>query len=141
MSRLNLTYKSYGTYHPHSSPLSTRLWNSIYNQNKLVPVKETPQLIKVPPPCHLNERKFGLLLIDLTGAYDNIWHKGLLYKLLQTIPNQHLTRFTVLLIQDRYFTLGNLLSKLKAPSNKIWTKFLVTIVQVAPETKYGPGQT
>ena len=28
------------------------------------------------------KEKLGLLLIDLTAAYDTIWHKGLLYKLL-----------------------------------------------------------
>ena len=51
------------------------------------------------------KEKFGLLLIDLTAAYDTIWHKGLLYKLLQIIPDIHLVRFIMLLVQDRYFTL------------------------------------
>ena len=51
------------------------------------------------------KEKFGLLLIDLSAAYDTIWHKGLLYKLLQIIPDIHLVRFIMLLVQDRYFTL------------------------------------
>ena len=45
------------------------------------------------------------MLIDLTAAYNTIWHKGLLYKLLQIIPDIHLVRFIMLLVQDRYFTL------------------------------------
>ena len=51
------------------------------------------------------KEKFGLLLIDLSAAYDTIWHKGLLYKLLQIIPDIHLVRFIMLLVQDRYFKL------------------------------------
>ena len=38
-------------------------------------------------------RKAGLVLVDLTAAYDTVWHQGLALKLLQTIPDRHLVRF------------------------------------------------
>ena len=50
-----------------------------------------------------NKEKYGLVLIDLTAAYDTVWHKGLYLKLLKLIPDLKLVRFIMLLIQDRSF--------------------------------------
>ena len=50
-------------------------------------------------------RKAGLVLVDLTAAYDTVWHQGLALKLLQTIPDRHLVRFIVDIISNRSFIL------------------------------------
>jgi len=50
-------------------------------------------------------RKAGLVLVDRTAAYDTVWHQGLALKLLQTIPDQHLVRFTSSIISNHSFNL------------------------------------
>jgi len=49
--------------------------------------------------------KAGLVLVDLTAAYDTVWHQGLTLKLLQIIPDRHLVRFIVDIISNRSFIL------------------------------------
>ena len=36
------------------------------------------------------KQKAGVVLLDLTAAYDTVWHRGLHLKLLKTIPNRHM---------------------------------------------------
>jgi len=43
--------------------------------------------------------------VDLTVAYDTVWHQGLTLKLFQTIPDRHLVRFIVNIISNRSFIL------------------------------------
>jgi len=50
-------------------------------------------------------RKAGLVFVDVTAAYDTVWHQGLAQKLLQTIPGRHLVRFIVNIISNRSFIL------------------------------------
>ncbi len=47
--------------------------------------------------------KYGLVLIDLTAAYDTVWHRGLYLKLLCIIPDVKLVRFMMVMIQNRSF--------------------------------------
>ena len=49
------------------------------------------------------KEKFGTVLIDLTAAYDTVWHRGLYLKLLKLIPDVKLVRFIMLLLQNRSF--------------------------------------
>ena len=49
--------------------------------------------------------KAGVILVDLTAAYDTVWHQGLTLKLLHTIPDRHLVRFICTIISNRSFTL------------------------------------
>ena len=49
--------------------------------------------------------KAGVVLVDLTAAYDTVWHHGLILKLLQTIPDRHLVRFLSTIISNRSFIL------------------------------------
>ena len=49
--------------------------------------------------------KAGVILVDLTDAYDTVWHQGLTLKLQHTIPDRHLVRFISTIISNRSFTL------------------------------------
>jgi len=46
--------------------------------------------------------KTGAVFLDLTAAYDTVWHTGLLYKLSKTMP-YWFTRLVGLLLRDRRF--------------------------------------
>ena len=39
------------------------------------------------------QQNTGLILVDLTAAYDTVWRIGLHLKLLKLIPNPHLVKF------------------------------------------------
>jgi len=43
--------------------------------------------------------------VDLTAAFDTVWHQGLALKLLQTISDRHLVRFIVDFVSNRSFIL------------------------------------
>ena len=43
--------------------------------------------------------------MDLTAAYDTVWHRGLACKLLRLILDRHLVRMIMKLVQSRSFTL------------------------------------
>jgi len=45
------------------------------------------------------------VLVDLTAAYDPVWHQDLEMKLLLTIPDRHLVRFIVDIISNHSFIL------------------------------------
>ena len=49
--------------------------------------------------------KAGVLLVDLTAAYDTVWHQGLILKLLRMVPDRHLVRFIATIISNRSFIL------------------------------------
>ena len=55
---------------------------------------------------HIEKRKKGgLALVDLTAAYDTVWHSGLTSKMLHVIPDPHMVRFLCELISNKRFTL------------------------------------
>jgi len=56
------------------------------------------------------KKKTAVALVDLTAAYDTVWHQGLRLKLLRAIPDKHLVRFIM-------ETLSNI-----CPSNKRRTR-------------------
>lgn len=47
----------------------------------------------------------GVVLVDLTAAYDTVWHRGLTLKLLRMLPDRHMVHFIVELISNRSFVL------------------------------------
>ena len=55
--------------------------------------------------CFLAKKKAGAIFVDLTVAYDTVWHRGLACKLLRLIPDRHLVRMIMELVQNRSFTL------------------------------------
>ena len=51
------------------------------------------------------KKKAGAVFIDLTAAYDTVWHRGLTCKLLWLLPDKHMVRMIMELIRNRSFTL------------------------------------
>jgi len=64
--------------------------------------------------------KTGAVFLDLTAAYDTVWHTGLLYKLSKSMP-YWFTRLVGLLVQDRRFRvhMGNDTSSWRPQHNGI----------------------
>ena len=49
--------------------------------------------------------KAGTVFVDLTAAYDTVWHLGLNCKMLKLLPNKHTIRMIIELVRNRSFTL------------------------------------
>ena len=49
--------------------------------------------------------KAGAVFVDLTAAYDTVWHSGLTCKLLRLLPDKHMLRMIMELVRNRSFTL------------------------------------
>ena len=47
----------------------------------------------------------GAVFIDLTAAYDTVWHRGLTCKLLRLLPDKHMVKMIMELVRNRSFTL------------------------------------
>jgi len=45
------------------------------------------------------------VFVDLTAAYDTVWHRGLTCKLLRLLPDRHMVSFIMELVRNRSFTL------------------------------------
>ena len=45
------------------------------------------------------------MFVDLTAAYDTVWHRGLTCKLLRLLPDKHMVRMIMELVRNRSFTL------------------------------------
>ena len=50
-----------------------------------------------------NNEKAGVVLLDLTAAYDTVWHRGLHLKLLRIIPDRHMVCFIMEMLSNRSF--------------------------------------
>ena len=51
------------------------------------------------------KKKAGAVFVDLTAAYDIVWHRGLTCKLLRLLSDKHMVRMIMELVQNRSFTL------------------------------------
>ena len=51
------------------------------------------------------KKKAGAVFIDLTAAYDTVWHRGLTCKLLRLLPDKHVVKMIMELVRNRSFTL------------------------------------
>ena len=51
------------------------------------------------------KKKAGAVFVDLTAAYDSVWHRGLIGKLLRLLPDTHMVQMIMELVQNRTFTL------------------------------------
>ena len=52
-----------------------------------------------------NREKAGAVIVDLTAAYDTVWHRGLTAKLLRLLPDRNMVRCILNLISNRSFVL------------------------------------
>ena len=48
--------------------------------------------------------KVGAVFVDLTAAYDTVWHRGLTCKLLRLLPDKHMVRMIMELVRNQSFT-------------------------------------
>ena len=55
--------------------------------------------------CFEVKKKVGAVFLDLTAAYDTVWHRGLTCKLLRLLPDRHMVRMIMELVRNRSFTL------------------------------------
>ena len=51
------------------------------------------------------KKKAGAVFVDLTAAYDTVWHRCLTCKLLRLLPDKHMVRMIMELVRNRSFTL------------------------------------
>ena len=51
------------------------------------------------------KKKAGIVFVDLTAAYDTVWHRGLTCKLLRLLPDKHMVKMIMELVRNRSFTL------------------------------------
>ena len=52
-----------------------------------------------------SKHKTRAVFLDLTASYDTVWHQGLAYKLLETVPDKCMVHFIIKLISNRSFIL------------------------------------
>jgi len=80
------------------------------------------------------KKKAGAVFVDLTAAYDTVWHRGLTCKLLQLLPDRHMFRTIMEMVRNCSFTIntGNdkrrRLPRLRTASNRnlSWRPFSST---------------
>jgi len=51
------------------------------------------------------KKKAGAVFVDLTAAYDTVWHRGLTCKLLRLLPDRHMVQVIMEMVGNRSFTL------------------------------------
>ena len=51
------------------------------------------------------KKKASAVFVDLTAAYDTVWHRGLTCKLLRLLPDKHMVKMIMELVRNRSFTL------------------------------------
>ena len=51
------------------------------------------------------KKKAGVIFIDLTAAYDTVWHRDLTCKLLRLLRDKHMVKMIMELVRNRSFTL------------------------------------
>ena len=52
-----------------------------------------------------DKKKAGAVFVDLTAAYDTVWHRGLTCKLIRLLLDKHMVRIIMELVRNRSFTL------------------------------------
>ena len=50
------------------------------------------------------KKKAAAVFVDLTAAYDTVWHRVLTCKLLRLLPDRHMVKMIMELVSNRSFT-------------------------------------
>ena len=74
------------------------------------------------------KKKAGAVFINLTAAYDTVWHRGLTCKLLRLLPDKHMVRMITELVQNRSFTLTTVL-KTAFLRDRSWLPSYLTFIR------------
>ena len=69
------------------------------------------------------KKKASAIFVDLTAAYDTVWHRGLTCKLLRLLPDKHMVRMIMELVRNRSFILATCYSK-QSRLRRLETAFL-----------------
>ena len=51
------------------------------------------------------KKKASAVFVNLIAAYDTVWHRGLICKLLRLLPDKHMVRMISELVQNKSFTI------------------------------------
>jgi len=51
------------------------------------------------------KKKAGAVFVDLTAAYDTVWHRDVTCKLLRLLPDRHMVHMIMEMVSNRSFTL------------------------------------
>ena len=51
------------------------------------------------------KKKAGAVFVDITAAYDTVWHRTLTCKLLRLLPDRHMVHMIMEMVSNRSFTL------------------------------------
>jgi len=51
------------------------------------------------------EKKAGAMFVDLTAAYNTVWHSDLTCKLLRLLPDRHMVHMIMEMVSNSSFTL------------------------------------
>jgi len=59
----------------------------------------------IEPDSFSAKKKAGAVFVELTAAYDTVWHCGLTCKLLQLLPDRHMVHTIMEMVNNRSFNL------------------------------------
>ena len=62
-------------------------------------------LLTQNPEDSFEPKKTSAVFVNLTAAYDTVWHSGLICKLLRLLPDNHMVRMIMELVRNQSFTL------------------------------------
>ena len=60
---------------------------------------------KISRVCLRPRKKVGAVFFNLTAAYDTVWHRDLICRLLRLLPDKHMVRMIIEFVRNRSFTL------------------------------------
>ena len=52
------------------------------------------------------KKKAGAMFVDLTAAYDTVWHRGFICKQLRLLPDKHMVEIILEFIRNKSSTLS-----------------------------------
>jgi len=73
--------------------------------NPLLPSEHTTLLTQDIEDSFSAKMKAGAVFVDLTAAYDTVWHRDLTCRLLRLLPDRHMVGMIMEMVGSRSFTL------------------------------------